>query len=64
RGVPASDQFVAWYMKGDQVLAADCINSPKEFMAAKKIISQKIVLPESALADASVDLNSVMPKAE
>ncbi|MFZ5602148.1 MAG: NAD(P)/FAD-dependent oxidoreductase [Pseudomonadota bacterium] len=60
RGVPSNDQFVAWYMKGDQVLAADCINSAKEFMAAKKIIAQKLVLKESDLADAGVDLAAVV----
>jgi 3-phenylpropionate/trans-cinnamate dioxygenase ferredoxin reductase subunit len=62
RGVPSTDQFVAWYLKGDQILAADCINSPKEFMAAKKIIAQKLVLKESDLADTGVDLNALIPK--
>ncbi|NPU93046.1 MAG: FAD-dependent oxidoreductase [Gammaproteobacteria bacterium] len=64
RGVPATDQFTAWYLQGDQVLAADCINSPKEFMAAKKIIGQKLVLKESDLADTSIDLNALIPKKE
>ncbi|HVL00272.1 MAG TPA: FAD-dependent oxidoreductase [Dongiaceae bacterium] len=64
RGMPSADQFVAWYLKGDQVLAADCINSPKEFMVAKKIIGLKVVLKDSDLADASVDLNALLPKKE
>lgn len=63
RGNPASDQFVGWYLKGDQILAADCVNSPKEFMAAKKIIAQKLALKESDLADSSVDLNGLIPAA-
>ena len=62
RGAPATDQFVAWYLKGDRVLAADCINSPREFMLAKKIISQKLMLKESDLADIQVDLNALIPK--
>lgn len=62
RGVPSSDQFVAWYLKGDQVLAADCINSPKDFMTAKKIISQKIVMKETDLADLAVDLTTLIPR--
>ena len=60
RGVPSNDQFVAWYMKGDQVLAADCINRAKEFMGAKKIIGQKLVMKESDLADGGVDLAAVV----
>lgn len=64
RGVPSTDQFVAWYLKGDQVLAADCINNPKDFMSAKKIIGQKLTVKDSDLADVSVDLNSLIPKVE
>lgn len=64
RGEPSTDQFVAWYMKGDQILAADCINSAKEFMAAKKIIGLKVAVKECDLANGSVDLNSLIPKAE
>lgn len=64
RGEPSTDQFVAWYLKGDQVLAADCINSAKEFMVAKKIIGQKLALQDSDLADPAVDLNALIPKPE
>lgn len=64
RGEPSSDQFVAWYVKGDQILAADCINSAKEFMAAKKIIGQKVVIDTASLSDLSIDLNTLIPKVE
>ena len=60
RGEPSTDQFVAWYLKGDQVLAADCINSPKEFMLAKKIIGQKTKVNPSDLANPGVDLNTLL----
>lgn len=60
RGDPAKDQFVAWYMKGHHVLAADCINSGKEFMQAKKIIAEKLQISEADLADASVDLATLI----
>lgn len=62
RGIPSTDQFVAWYLKGDKILAADCINSPKEFMLAKKIIGQKVVLKESDLADSGIDLTTLIAK--
>lgn len=63
RGDPSSNQFVAWYLKGDEILAADCINSSKEFMQAKKIIAQKIPLNEELLADASNDLKALVEAA-
>jgi 3-phenylpropionate/trans-cinnamate dioxygenase ferredoxin reductase subunit len=59
RGDPASRQFVAWYLQGQRVLAADCINSPKEFMQAKKIIAQQLDIQPSDLADPNTDLASL-----
>ncbi|MCL4148127.1 UNVERIFIED_CONTAM: hypothetical protein GTU68_010718 [Idotea baltica] len=34
----AGRSFVAWYLKGGNVIAADCVNRPVEFMLAKKLI--------------------------
>lgn len=56
RGNPDSNQFVAWYLQGDKILAADCINSPKEFMQAKKILGQQLSISAEDLADAGKDL--------
>lgn len=60
RGNPDNDQFVAWYLKGDQILAADCINSGKEFMQAKRIIGEKIRISAKDLGDGSVDLAALI----
>lgn len=60
RGDPEQEQFVAWYLQGDRILAADCINSPKEFMLAKKLIAQRTQVLETALADPQVDLNTLL----
>ena len=62
RGTPSTDSFVAWYLKGNHVLAADCINSPKDFMTAKKIIAQNLTVQDSDLADTSLDLSTLIPK--
>ena len=64
RGEPASNQFVAWYLKSDKILAADCINSSKEFMQAKKIIAENIPLSDALLADASNDLKALVEAAK
>jgi len=60
RGDPSKDQFVAWYLKGDQLLAADCINSAKEFMQAKRIIAEKRVISDEDLANPAVDLAAII----
>ncbi|CBL45553.1 Ferredoxin reductase [gamma proteobacterium HdN1] len=61
RGETEKDQFVAWYLKGDEILAADCINSGKEFMLAKRIIAEKVKISAEQLADPSVDLAALLP---
>ena len=60
RGEPSSNQFVAWYLKGEQVLAADCINSGKEFMLAKKLLAAKVTATPEQLADVDFDLKTLL----
>ena len=60
RGNPDDNQFVGWYMKGDTILAADCINSSKEFMVAKKLVAQKVTATAEQLADVDFDLKSLL----
>ena len=62
RGEPSSNSFVAWYMKGNTILAADCINSPKEFMQAKKLIAQKVEVTDEQLADTELAVADLVPK--
>lgn len=35
-----SRSFVAWYCKQGELVAADCINRPKEFMVAKQLLNR------------------------
>ncbi|PIE40750.1 MAG: pyridine nucleotide-disulfide oxidoreductase [Gammaproteobacteria bacterium] len=63
RGEPSSNSFVVWYLAGDRILAADCINASKEFMQAKKIITNKIKLTPEQLADADNELKDLIAAA-
>jgi 3-phenylpropionate/trans-cinnamate dioxygenase ferredoxin reductase subunit len=47
--------FVAWYLKQGHLIAADCINRPKEFMVAKQLLAQQIPVNSQQLADESID---------
>lgn len=60
RGNPDDNKFVGWYMKGDTILAADCINSPKEFMIAKKLVAQKVTATAEQLSNTEFDLKSLL----
>jgi 3-phenylpropionate/trans-cinnamate dioxygenase ferredoxin reductase subunit len=56
RGDPATRSFAAFYLAGGQLLAVDAINSPKEFIAAKKLVASRARIAPDVLRDASVDL--------
>jgi 3-phenylpropionate/trans-cinnamate dioxygenase ferredoxin reductase subunit len=56
-----SRSFVAWYLKQGQLLAADCINRPKEFLVAKQLLSREITVDPIKLADESLDPKTFAP---
>jgi len=59
RGDPASRSFSVVYLGQGRVLALDCINAAKDFVAGKKLVSQQSHLSREQLADVSVDLRTV-----
>jgi 3-phenylpropionate/trans-cinnamate dioxygenase ferredoxin reductase component len=56
RGDPATRSFAAFYLRAGQVLAVDAINSPKEFIAGKKLVASRAHIAPDVLRDADVDL--------
>ncbi len=56
----SSRSFVAWYLKEGQLLAADCINRPREFIVTKQILANKAPVDPVILADESQDPKSLL----
>ena len=54
-----SNSFAAFYFKNKQLIAADCINRPLEFMISKKIINDNIQIDPAQFADESIDLKQL-----
>jgi 3-phenylpropionate/trans-cinnamate dioxygenase ferredoxin reductase component len=50
-----SRSFVAWYLKGGRLIAADCVNRVKEFMIAKQALAGLKTIDVAKLADESVE---------
>ena len=42
-----------FYLRGEYMIAADCVNNAKEFMACKKLIAERLPVNLEALADLS-----------
>lgn len=45
--------FSVFYLLGDRMVAADCVNRAKEFIACKRLIAEKIAVNTAALVDES-----------
>lgn len=42
----SDEALTVWYIKDERVLAADCINSPKQFVRAKKLVASRAPVVE------------------
>ena len=58
RGDKAANQFAVFYLKDGVVVAADAVNSPKEFMLCKQMIGKPV--DATKLADPAQDLKALL----
>lgn len=52
--------FAAFYFQNGQLIAADCVNRPQEFMLSKKIIAEKIAINIDQLTDESITVKELL----
>jgi 3-phenylpropionate/trans-cinnamate dioxygenase ferredoxin reductase component len=60
RGDPAARSFAAFYLRAGQLLAVDAINSPREFIAGKKLVASRARIASHVLRDPTIDLATAM----
>lgn len=60
RGDPAARSFSVCYLKGGQLLAVDTINHAKDYMAARKLITERVIMDPEKLADPGVGLRDAV----
>lgn len=58
RGDPATRRFAVFHLKAGKLVAADAVNSPREFMACRQLVGRK--LDARQLADPLVDLKTLL----
>lgn len=59
RGSLENEVFSAWYFKGDTLLAADCVNQPLDFMAARRAILKGISPSLDEISDIDFDITQL-----
>jgi 3-phenylpropionate/trans-cinnamate dioxygenase ferredoxin reductase component len=55
--------FVAFYLKEDRIVAADCVNALLEFNVAKRLVAEKTIVKAAALANLEINLRMLLPAA-
>jgi 3-phenylpropionate/trans-cinnamate dioxygenase ferredoxin reductase component len=63
RGSTQGSSFIAFYLRDGQVIAADAINRPSEFMASKRLIGDRTKASAAELSDEGVSLKSLIAAA-
>ena len=56
RGPPHSRSFACCYLRGTELLAVDCVNDARDYMAARKLIAERVHCDPERLADPTVTL--------
>ena len=60
RGDPASHAFSCCYLKGGELIALDAVNHGKDFMAARKLIAERVRPDPARLADPNLALKDTL----
>ena len=63
RGSMEDRAFTMFYLRQGIVIAADSVNRPADFMAAKRVVGQALTIPAANLADTSRPLKDLISKA-
>ena len=45
------EHFSAWYFQGEQLLAVDAVNAMKDFIQAKKLLSEGLTIRKEDVTD-------------
>ncbi|MFT7185176.1 MAG: 3-phenylpropionate/trans-cinnamate dioxygenase ferredoxin reductase subunit [Pseudohongiellaceae bacterium] len=52
--------FAAFYFKDEQLISAECVNRPQEFMLSKKIIAEKCAINPDRLVNESITVKELL----
>ncbi len=60
RGSTAGRSFAAFYLREGQLIAADAVSRPQEFMIAKRLVAARAMVSAAHLADETFPLKSLL----
>ena len=60
RGDMAGGSFAVYYFRERSLIAVDAVNSPRDFLFARKAIAQRLAIPTEQLIDPRTDLTELL----
>ncbi len=60
RGDMAARRFTAFYLQGEQVVAANAVNNGRDIRPARELIARHIAVADTALADPATNLRALL----
>jgi 3-phenylpropionate/trans-cinnamate dioxygenase ferredoxin reductase subunit len=63
RGDPATRSFSIVYLRGGRVIALDCVNSVKDYVQGRKLVTLRAAIDPVRLADVAIPLKELVPAA-
>ena len=60
RGGPGERSFITFYLEAGRIIAADAVNRPKDFLAAKRLVGELAQIAPESLADERRPLQSTV----
>jgi 3-phenylpropionate/trans-cinnamate dioxygenase ferredoxin reductase subunit len=62
RGDPETEQFSALYYSGSGLIAIDAVNTPRDYMAVRKILESGGSIPRDVASNIDVPLKTLIPR--
>ncbi|EME17625.1 FAD-dependent oxidoreductase [Rhodococcus triatomae BKS 15-14] len=59
RGDPSTRRFSVIYLRNSRVIALDCVNSVKDYVQGKRLVTESLVVDASLLADSTTPLKAL-----
>ena len=63
RGDPLSQNFAVFYFRAGRLISVDAVNSPAEFLTAKKLIAANADISPDTVADTTISMKDIMASA-
>jgi len=60
RGDEAESKFMLFYLKGEELIAVDAVNNPKEFLICRKLVENKVKISSDDILNQSKNLNDLI----